>query len=267
MNTLNHVRTLDPTATADPATQVTAAARADLLRGITATPVPVTSTSPVRRRLVPVLAAAAAVAAVTVLVVRVPGGNDRPQALSFVAEGDVIKVRVLDPEADSKRFNQELKAQGLNIELKLLPASPSRVGQTAGRGFSGDATSARITTTTYPAGCAESQVRPCVPEFTIARDFRGQAQLYIGRAAKPGEEYSTTAPIDAPGEVLAGTTIRNQTVGTVLKALAQRGRTAEFRVWGSNETRSEVPSGWFVHEGIASSDRHVVLNVGPNKQR
>lgn len=267
MNTLDLVRALDPTAAADPATQVTPETRADLLHGITATPVPVKSTPPVRRRLVPVLAAAAAVAAITVLVVRVPGGNDRPEALSFSSQGDVLKVRVLDPEADSERFNKELAAHGLDIKLKLLPASPSRVGLRVASVGTDWKESSRIRMETYPAGCRESGQRPCVPEFTIPRDFRATAELYIGRAAKPGERYSTAVELNVPGEALAGSKLLNQPVGTVAKALAQRGFTVEYRVWGTNETRDEVPSGWFVHFGTAISDRHAVLDVGPNKQR
>ncbi len=269
-NSLDFVRTLDPTATADPATQVTPETRADLLRGITATPVPLKSPRPVRRRLVPVLAAAAAVAAITVFVVHVPGDNNRPpQALSFTTHGDVLKVRVLDPEADSKRFNQEFKAHGLDIQLKLLPASPSMVGQNVANAGSDSTESSRIRTEMYPAGCRESGQRPCVPEFTIPRNFRANAQLYIGRVAKPGEEYSAAAELNAPGEVLAGAKLLNQLVGPVVKALQQRGFTVEYRVIvdSGSEARDKVPAGWFVYSGTAMSERHAVLFVGPDKQR
>ncbi|MFI5729069.1 hypothetical protein ACIA49_03045 [Kribbella sp. NPDC051587] len=266
-DSLDLLRSLDPVATNDPAAQVTAETRGDLLRTITATPVPVKV--PVRRRLVPVLVAAAAVAAITVLVVRVPGGNDRPEALSFTAQGDVIKIRVVDPGADAERLTKELKAQGFDIGLKLVPVSPSKVGQTIARGFSGDATAARITTTAYPVGCAERNLRPCVPEFTIARDFQGQAQLYLGRAAEPGEEYGAAADISAPGEALAGTRIFNQPVAKVAKAIEQRGFSVTYRVTvnSTGVFREQVPDTWFVYSANASSDHHVFVDVGPDRQR
>lgn len=270
-DTMDLLRRLDPTAADDPADQVSPATRADLLSRITATeapvvPIGVKSTRSVRRRLVPVLAAAAVVAVVTTLVVRVPGDNDRPEALSFSKEGDVMKVRVLDPEADSKRFNEEFKAHGLDVQLKLLPASPSRVGRSVG---SVGSDWSAIKTTMYPEGCQEQNTSPCVPEFTIPLNFRGDARLYIGRAAKSGEEYSTTGPIDGPGEPLHGVKYFNQTVGTVLKTLEQRGFTAEYRVTVDSVAlvRDEVPSGWFVYDGVASTDHHVILFVGPDKQR
>jgi hypothetical protein len=273
-DTMDLLRRLDPTATDDPADQVGTATRADLLSRITATEAPVVpkSTRSVRRRLVPVLAAAVAVAVVTTLVVRVPGDNDRPEALSFTAGTGVMTVRVLDPEADSKRFNEEFKQHGLDIELKLLPASPSEVGRNVGAMFTGKGGNGqllRIKTTMVPATCEAKGTYPCVPEFTIPLDFSGEAKFYIGRAAKPGEEYASAGFIDGRGEALAGVKYLNQTVGAVLKILEQRGFTAEYRVEAgdNNEVRKTAPSEWFVHDGVASTDHHVILSVGPDKQR
>lgn len=264
-DSLDFVRTLDPTATADPATQVTAATRADLLRGITATPVPLKSTRPVRRRLVPVLAAAAAVAAITVFVVHVPGDNDRPpqalgQALSFTTEGDVMKVRVLDPEADVARYNEEFKQHGLNITLRLQPVSPSIVGQDIAMSGTSDDPE-QIIPGRYPKGCKGTLASPCVPEFTVPLSFRGQADLYVGRTAKPGEPYSSAGDITGPGEALEGVDYKGRTVGYVLGKLAERGFSAEYRVGEKSEQSDSAPPSWVVQDAVPSSDRHVILFV------
>jgi hypothetical protein len=66
--------------------------------------------------------------------------------------------------------------------------------------------------------------------FARRLDFSGEAEFYIGRAAKPGEEYASAGFIDGRGEALAGVKYLNQTVGDVLKTLEQRGFTAEYRV-------------------------------------
>ncbi|MFF1823542.1 hypothetical protein ACFVWG_39940 [Kribbella sp. NPDC058245] len=269
-DSLDLLRSLDPVAANDPAEQVTPETRAELLRNLTAEtpPIPLKSARSVRRRLVPVLAAAAAVAAITVFVVHVPGDNDRPQALSFTPHGEVMKVRVVDPLADSKRFNKEFKEHGLDVKLVLVPASPSIVGDNVAMGASSGAAAARITTTMYPAGCEEQRTRPCVPEFTIPLDLQGQVDLVIGRAAEPGEEYSSVGSVDGRGEPLAGVKFVNQTVGDVLKVLEQRGFTAEYRVQSGerSDAPDTVPASWFVHDGAAASDHHVILFVGPNPQ-
>ncbi|TDD61304.1 hypothetical protein E1263_08070 [Kribbella antibiotica] len=270
MNALDLVRSLDPTADADPAAQVAPETRAELLRDITAeaAPIPLKSARSVRRRLVPVLAAAAAVAAITALVVHVPGDNDRPQALSFSTQGEVMKVRVVDPLADSKRFNKEFKAKGLDIKLVLEPASPSVVGKEVAMAASAGAAAGRITTVMYPAGCEERGTLPCVPEFTIPLDFQGEVSLIIGRAAEPGETYGTSGFIDGRGEALAGVKYANKTVGDVLKILGERGFTAEYRVEtpGYSEPRDEVPTNWFVRDGVPASDHHVILFVSPDQR-
>ncbi|GAA1687564.1 hypothetical protein GCM10009745_35430 [Kribbella yunnanensis] len=264
-NSLDLLRSLDPVATADPAEQVTPESRADLLRGITATPMALKSHSPVRRRLVPVLAVAAAVAVVTTLIVRVPDGNDRQEAmgsaLSFTTEGDVMRVRVLDPAADVARYNEEFKQHGLNITLHLQPVSPSIVGQSIA--MSGSADSAQIIPGRYPKGCKGTPASPCVPEFTIPLSFRGQADLYVGRTAKPGEAYSGAGDIDAPGEALEGVEYKGRTVAYLLGKLTERGMTAEYRVGKKSEQSDSAPPSWVVEDAIPSSDRHVILFVTP----
>lgn len=49
-------------------------------------------------------------------------------ALTFTHRRDHIDVRVRDPLADPARYRAEFAAQGLKVELSLVPASPSIVG-------------------------------------------------------------------------------------------------------------------------------------------
>ncbi|GAA0594392.1 hypothetical protein GCM10009534_31010 [Kribbella sandramycini] len=216
------------------------------------------------RRLVPALVAAAVVAAVSVSLVRVPEGNDRPAALgpalAFATEGPVIKVRVLDPEADAARYNAELKAQGLNVTLRLSPVSPSVVGEAIAASIEPGPREDEIGFGKYPAGC---QGTACSPEFSIPVGYSGKADLYIGRAAKPGEGYSGAGEADGPGEALEGVEFENQTVAYVLRKLGERGMTAEYRVGEQSEAKDTVPDNWRVEDVALLSAKRAVLFVKP----
>jgi hypothetical protein len=269
-DTLDLLRQLDPTAGDDPAQAIGDDARTQLLGGITASRAGDQARRPriAARRLVPVLAAAAVIAAVAVTVVRLPGDSRQEAlgpALSFTTEGKFLKVRVVDPEADSARFNKEFKEHGLDIKLKLIPSSPSIVGQHTAAGFGPD--SENIETTVHPAGCDNPPSYPCVPEFTIPVDYKGHAELYIGRAAKPGERLVQSGRIDGRGEPLQGVKYVGQTVATVLKILEEGGYTAEYRVKVGNEhqSRDTVPPGWVVLDGSLVTTKHAVLFVSPKR--
>jgi len=272
-DTLDLLRQLDPAAGDDPAGAIGEMTRTELLGSITASD-PFPAGAQARRprvavrRLVPVLAAAAVIAAVAVIVVRLPGDSRQEAlgpALSFTTEGKYLKVRVVDPEADSARFNKEFKEHGLDIKLKLVPSSPSIVGQHTAAGFG--AGSQDIKTTVYPAGCDNPPSYPCVPEFTIPVNYKGHAELYIGRAAKPGERLVQSGPIDGRGEPLQGVKYVGQTVAVVVKTLEQRGYTAEYRVTVGNQTtsRKTVPPGWFVRSGSLVTTKHAILFVSSTR--
>ncbi|MFG1815170.1 hypothetical protein ACGFIF_15485 [Kribbella sp. NPDC049174] len=274
-DTLDLLRQLDPTSGDDPAGAVSETTRTELLSSITASdPFPARARTrrsrPVVRRLVPVLAAAAVIAAVAVTVVQLPGDSRQEAlgpALSFTTEGKFLKVRIVDPEADSARFNQEFKDHGLDIKLRLVPSSPSAVGRHLAAVFSPGAKN--IETTLYPAGCDAPPTYPCVPEFTIPLDYKGQAELAIGRAAKPGEKYTLAGQIDGKGEPLQGVKYGGMTVGAVVKILEQRGYTVpEYRVTTGRqtETRMAVPPTWIVGGAFALNSKQVVLFAAPPKR-
>ncbi|GAA2815252.1 hypothetical protein [Kribbella solani] len=277
---LDLIRRLDPIANDDPAAAVSAESREELRTRIGHSPAgPATRVvgtanagagrpavrRPLARKLVPVLAVGALVAGAAVTLIERPGGTKQEAlgpALSFVTEGNVMKVKILDPEADSARFNKEFEAHGLNIKLRLLPVSPSVVGTSPAAGFSEG--SDWIKTTFEPAGCLQAMTSPCVPEFTIPLPYKGQADLYIGRTAKPGEELASAGDLAARGEPLAGVKYQGMTVGAVKKLLTDRGVSAEYRVNvrpNYTDARDEVPANWIVREGTLLKLDHAVLFV------
>ncbi|GAA1591134.1 hypothetical protein GCM10009804_54150 [Kribbella hippodromi] len=301
---LDLIRRLDPIANDDPAAAVSAESREELRTRIGHSPVTPTARvvgtanvakagrGPFARRpfarrpfarrpfarrslawrLVPVLAVGALVAGAAVTLIERPGGTKQEAlgpALSFVTEGNVMKVKILDPEADSARFNKEFKDHGLDIKLRLLPVSPSLVGTNPAGVFSADADS--IKTTFEPANCLEERTTPCVPEFTIPLSYKGQADLYIGRAAKPGEKLGSSGDLGDRGEPLAGVKYHGMTVGAVKKLLADHGVSAEYRVNvrpNYTDSRDEVPANWIVRDGTLLRLDHAILFVSaPGKKK
>jgi hypothetical protein len=63
----------------------------------------------------------------------------------------------------------------------------------------------------------------------IPADFKGQADIVLGRAARPGETYVSTGDAFAPGEVLHGSGLMGMRVSAALVKLKALGLSAEWR--------------------------------------
>lgn len=273
---------------ADAARLVSNAALADLAERITATPIGGASgvervarrprRSARRRWLISVPAAAGLAAAVTGAVLASPGQQVSPvhhpgpagsrttqaQVLSFTRDGGYIDVIVRDPLADPARYRAEFRAHGLNITLKLVPASPSIVGTLVYEGYpaSGSALSPIIA----KGRCFTGGGGPrCPVGVRVPLSFKGQADLVFGRAARPGEQYESTADATAPGEALHGLSITGQRLATVLALLKQRHQTVvQFRSDG--KTPDQVPGTWYVYSADPWEQGQVLLFVGKTPQ-
>ncbi|MFI0367794.1 hypothetical protein ACH35V_07930 [Actinomadura sp. 1N219] len=223
---------------------------------------------------IPLATAAAACAAVTVVVTQDDPAKPAPQvrlaaALAFTAGGDYIDVRVRDPLADPERYRAEFKARGLDVRLSLVPSSPSIVGTVVMEGTSEGTGEDDVTAITAKGECETGGGGDqCPVGVRIRTDYKGSAEIVFGRAARPGEQYDSTAPVTAPGEVMHGMTFRNHRVGEVLAALRKRNVTVpEYRAMDGNESRDlrpgQVPPTWFVHDATPWAENQVLLFVGP----
>jgi hypothetical protein len=255
---------------------------ADLAAAITATPPGPARRGrgrrPARRRrwLIGVpLAAGLAAAALIVTSLGGPGQHVGPvavgpapaqaQALSFTRHGGFIDVIVRDPLADPARYRAEFARYHLDITLTLVPASPSIVGTVV---FIGQSAGSRaLTPITARGRCVEaSGTSACPVGVRIPARFRGNAQLTFGRAARPGEQFESSASAFAPGEAMHGMTVSGQRVAQILAQLRQRQVTvAQFRIEGGGENRSAsgVPGSYFVTDAVPWAPHQVLLFVSP----
>ena len=261
-------------------------AAAALADRITATAVP--SAAPRKRRSpitfvgVPLAAAGLACAAVTAVVMTHDGGSGgapavtpsspRVQlaaALAFTRKGDYIDVRVRDPLADPKRYKEEFAAHGLDVTLSMVPASPSIVGTVVMMETSENTGERDVTTITAKGECVTGGGGDVCPVgVRIRTGYKGTAQIVFGRDARPGEQYDSTAPASAAGEVMHGMTYRRHRVGEVLAALRERHVTVpEYRAMEGNVSKAlkpgQVPPTWYVHDAVPWAKNQVLLFVGP----
>ena len=214
------------------------------------------------------VAAALAIALLVVTSLARPGqrvgpvtvGPPAAQALSFSRHGGAIVVRVRDPLADAARYQAEFARHHLHITLKLVPASPSLVGTVVY--LSGDITPITAHGRCYTGGGGAA----CPVGVRVPANFHGSAQVVFGRAARPGEQYESSASAFAPGEVMHGMRITGDTVAQVLAMLRHRGVSVP---WFNYLHRSyakklhSVPGRWFVYDAVPWAPRQVMLFVGP----
>jgi hypothetical protein len=193
------------------------------------------------------------------------GGSARlTAALSFGTSGGYITVRVVNPLADASRYRAEFAQHHLKITLDLVPASPSIVGTLV---YFSEPTGGDITPITAQGKCfTGGGGSACPVGVRIPDGFRGQAAIVFGRAAKPGEQYESTAPATASGEVMHGMTFKGMTVAQVLAMLRQRQVTVpvyNYDDHGVGKQLRRVPGTWFVYDAVPWASGQVMLFVGP----
>jgi hypothetical protein len=286
---MNELTRISPVTDEQAATMVRPDTLADLAAQITASPVQASARTASRSRtrrtrlaLIAVPLAAAAAAASIVLATQ--GTPPRPghhplagqrqatghgitqlaAALSFTSSGGYLTVIVRDPLADRARYQAEFAAHHLHVTLTLVPASPSLVGTLV---YFDEPANGGIVPLTAEGKCyTGGGGSACPVGVRIPLDFKGTAQITFGRAAKPGEQYETTAAADAPGEVMYGMQFKGDRVSQVLGQLSQRDVTVPHYNYNHDnyaKLLNSVPDSWYVYDAVPWADDQVMLFVGP----
>ncbi|MEV6284093.1 hypothetical protein [Kribbella sp. NPDC051770] len=211
------------------------------------------------------------VGVVAATVVRTPG-QDQPQALSFTDSGNTVIVRVVDPNADPKRYNAEFKAMGLKVKVKTVPVSPPGVGKfiTYAVPVGGGDGLRLLDPGEKCSGTLNASDPGCQDGVEVPKNLDGWAEIEFGRAAKKGELYHHfSSNIDDPGEVLAGVKFRGLTIAQVRPVLAAHGLTIEsYHAAGTRPETGPIdtpPDSWFVHDATSYVAGEVQLDVSATK--
>jgi hypothetical protein len=266
-----------------PSTQVSESAWAELSDGITSAsvehPTQVTTVAPRRTPSRPRLVLAAACTlliggVVAASVVNRPDQN-QPQALSFTERGDKLIVRVVDPDADPKRYNAEFKKMGLDITVKAVPVSPPSVGGM----FSYTAANSDELDQLRPVepgeqcnGTLNASDPGCQLGLEVPKNYAGKTEILFGRKAKPGERYvQMSSSASEKGEALEGLAIANKTVGAALPLIESRGVKVHAYYASSDKPHfkdiAKPADNWYVHGASPYAPGEVTLYVGPTPDR
>jgi hypothetical protein len=265
-------------------------AAADLAGRITAAAPGPAPAAPRRRRSpllvfgLPLATAGAACAAVAVAALPSGGGGPAPApsaatakpnpkvslvaALSFTRKGGYIDVKVRDPLADPQRYREEFAQHGLKVKLSFVAGSPSIVGTVVMMDTSEGTKPGDLKTITAKGECETGGGGDVCPVgVRIRTSYKGTAAIVFARAARPGEQYNSSAPVTAPGEAMHGMTFRGHRVGEVLAALKKRHVSVpEYRYMDGNESKTlypgQVPDSWYVHDAVPWAKGQVLLFVG-----
>ncbi|MFE3455652.1 hypothetical protein ACFXJ8_42765 [Nonomuraea sp. NPDC059194] len=213
-----------------------------------------------RRRWLAVPVVAVLTAAAVVLGWALPGAlgiGSAPAsaALDIKQEGGYYVIAVKDLFADPDMYQSELKARGLDITLELVPTSASHAGKifvinSAGLLKEGKPAPADGPVKTFDAPGPCHQFAGCPIGVKVPVGYKEQAEIILGREARPGEKYTMPPGIGLPGEPLHCVDYVNKTVAELVPMLRERGVEAEFVSY----TQGVRPAGnWYVHDGVMSS--------------
>jgi hypothetical protein len=162
-------------------------------------------------------------------------GAPADAAVQFTESGGFIVATVQDPFAAKERLDAAFAANGLDIDLKLLPVSPSIVGSVVFMEGTG------IETTPSPERKGPAGALPVT--LRIPADFKGHAAIVLGRAARPGEQYESAGDAFAEGECLHGVALVGMTAEQAVAKLNELGIRAQWRAetWGDETAPEAVP--------------------------
>jgi hypothetical protein len=181
--------------------------------------------------------AAAAVVPIAVAALVLGGGPASLSSPAFAVSpqpsGDV-SIKVIRTSASAAEMTRELRAQGLNISINTVTATPQLVGRWVGGGASGDGSPEL-------GDRLRNQVFGQVTEIILPRSFVGQLTLDVAVPAAAGTEPNVVGTPNAlaPGGLLFCRNLSGSEPSRVEASLTNAG----YKVrWAATQYGATVPS-------------------------
>jgi hypothetical protein len=229
-----------------------------------------------RRRLALLTVVPVVLAALAAFMVTVASRSDNSpnsavaiEAMSFIKKNGIITVIIKNLYADTSWYNADLARHHLDITLHLDPTPPSLVGFIGPSTFDATASGGEIKPISRPGSCGLSGT-DCQIGFTVPADFRGKVDMWIGRPARPGEQYQVAGSAFNRGEPLYGLTdqIFGHPLSKVLPLLARHHVTvAQCREEGPGQQGNGIcdpatmPGTWYVRDVTPWAPNQVLLTI------
>jgi hypothetical protein len=216
------------------------------------------------RRPVVLISSLGVVAAVAVAAWLIVSSATQPQAAAAGvafrtgADGDIVAT-VTDPFAAKGELNAAFAEHGLDITVNLLPVSPSLVGTVVSISDSGGASAIQP----LQGGRCVTGGGGCSIRLRIPATFTGQGDITLGRPAKPGETYESTASAFAPGEVLHCSGLRGARVATALPILQRDKLTVQWREQSTGAFNATAPTRDYIRDADPSAPGTVIIWTQP----
>ena len=145
-----------------------------------------------------VAVATAALIAVGILIAAPRLTSPAAAGVEITRQGGYLVATVVDLNADPDAMREAFRERGLDVDLTLVPVSPSLVGEIVAMS---DDRPGIENVPDRARGCPE-ELR-CGPiGLRIPLAWNGHADVTLGRRAGPGETYVSSGSAFAPGEIL-----------------------------------------------------------------
>lgn len=217
------------------------------------------------RRIVPAILTVVGLVAASSIVSGVLWPDVAAAGIEISTKDGYYIARVTDPEASSAELSAAFEELGLQIELQLIPVSPSLVGTVVAIGE--DAGASGIETIRRDDKCV-TEGGSCPIGLRIPLDYQGEAELTLGRIAAPSEPFMSAASALAPGEMLHCSGIYGLSVQRALIILDERGITVTFQALverDGGQFAEETPSasvlGWYVQDALPKAEGQVLIQA------
>lgn len=216
---------------------------------------------------IPALGAAALIVAAVTGVVGPPSGGDRnqdedagtrifgPAVVQAVEGNGYTDVHFLDPSAEPSRIRAELEALGIDLRVEFLPVDPFKAGHLLYEDGASDEGIELL-------GQVEDWVDAGVIGIRVPDGWSGNAYMSIGRAAEPGETFSSGSEFNAerPGGPLHCESVRGLSPAEAAEVVHRAGLEVEWRTEISDYTSNQGPPADFtVHDVIWYAPETVLL--------